>query len=139
MKSARYAFTRKFVVLLAVCLAVGLSAKMRMENPMRVGGGRAENFVYTPENSILIKGQRYSTSLIGLELSDQNLTSADIEPLQYMTNLTNLTALYLYNNQISDISALGGLTNLRELGLGGNPISDWSPVDHVPKVDRLSP
>jgi len=45
--------------------------------------------------------------------------------LQYCTNLTNL---YLYYNQISNISPLTGLSNLTELFLDGNQISDISPL-----------
>ena len=37
---------------------------------------------------------------------------------------TNLTALDMADNQISDISALKGLTNLTELYLSGNKISE---------------
>ena len=40
----------------------------------------------------------------------------------------NLTLLYLYDNQISDISPLAGLTNLTYLALYNNQISDISPL-----------
>jgi Leucine-rich repeat (LRR) protein len=40
--------------------------------------------------------------------------------------LTNLTELYLSDNQITDIGVLGGLTNLTELDLEGNPLSPES-------------
>ena len=46
-----------------------------------------------------------------------------------------MTELALYNNQISDISDLGGLTNLRNLWLNGNQISDASAVAHVEDAD----
>ena len=71
--------------------------------------------------TITIKGTQYSTNLTSLNLSKKNLTNVDIEPLKYMTNLTEL---YLYENKISDISALKGLSKLSTLELDGNPLSE---------------
>jgi Leucine-rich repeat (LRR) protein len=62
------------------------------------------------------------------------LTDADIEPLQYMTNLT---VLNLGNNQISDISPLAGLTNLTLLQLGSNEITDISPLADLTNLTDL--
>ena len=45
-----------------------------------------------------------------------------------MTELTHLTGLYLWGNNISDISPVAGLTNLTSLNLWGNNISDISPL-----------
>ena len=42
--------------------------------------------------------------------------------------MTNLEGLWLYNNSISDISALSGLTNLERLYLYNNSVSDLSPL-----------
>jgi Leucine-rich repeat (LRR) protein len=97
---------------------------------------------------ITIKGEQYSTDLERLDLRSRDLTDADIEPLKYMTNLTELvlfenqfsdisvlsglvklTRLDLWGNRISDISALGGLVNLAELDLLGNRISDISALN----------
>ena len=41
-----------------------------------------------------------------------------------MAGLTNLTDLYLFGNQITDISPVAGLTGLSDLFLGSNRISD---------------
>jgi hypothetical protein len=84
---------------------------------------------------ITIKGEQYSTSLTGLDLSRLDLTDADIEPLRYMTNLTRLE---LANNQISNVSPLKGLTNLTYLGLGNNQISDISPLKGLTNLMGLS-
>jgi Leucine-rich repeat (LRR) protein len=51
---------------------------------------------------------------------------------------TNLTELYLYDNQISDISALAGLTNLKELYLYNNQISDISALAELKNLIALS-
>ena len=54
----------------------------------------------------------------GLDASASNIS--DLTGLQHCTNLTQL---YLYNNQISDISLLSNLTNLTDLSLEGNPLT----------------
>ncbi|EAF9641675.1 internalin [Listeria monocytogenes] len=58
--------------------------------------------------------------------------------LSGMENLTNLTELYLYNNQISDISPLSNLTNLNTLYLWDNQISDISPLSNLTNLDNLA-
>ena len=55
------------------------------------------------EEFVMIGGEWYSTSLTKLSLISKDLTSADINELN---NMTNLTSLYLRENQISDINAL---------------------------------
>jgi len=45
-----------------------------------------------------------------------------------LAGLTNLTVLYLNNNQIVDISPVSGLTNLTELDLRNNQITDLQPL-----------
>ena len=49
----------------------------------------------------------------------------DISPL---SDLTNLTELWLHTNQIVDISPLSGLMNLTSIWLGRNQIVDISPL-----------
>ncbi|MCL2810833.1 MAG: leucine-rich repeat domain-containing protein [Clostridia bacterium] len=102
---------------------------------------------------ITIGDKQYSTSLTSLSISDANLTDADIVPLRYMKNLTelrlffnrisdltplagltNLIKLDLSYNQIHDITPLAGLTNLIEVFLSGNDADDWASVAHVPYV-----
>ena len=97
--------------------------------------------------TITIKGVEYGTELTELDLESLQLTDADIEPLRYMVNLTelnltgnqisdigtlaaltNLTHLYLIDNQISDINPLSELTDLIQLDLWGNPIGDFGPL-----------
>lgn len=67
-----------------------------------------------------------------LNASNANIIS--IEGAQY---LTNLTWLYLYLNQISDISALFGASNLTRLELWGNQISDISALSGLTDLTRL--
>ncbi|MCL2486492.1 MAG: leucine-rich repeat domain-containing protein, partial [Oscillospiraceae bacterium] len=49
---------------------------------------------FTVDNTITIKGVRYSTSLTELDLSNKNLHDIDIIPLKRMTNLTYLDLSY---------------------------------------------
>ena len=60
---------------------------------------------------------------------------SDLTGLEYATNLTKL---YLYDNEISDISAVSGLTNLTNLSLGNNRISDISAVSGLTNLIGLS-
>ncbi len=111
----------------------------------------------TEENGyITIKGERYSTSLTELDLSDKDLTNEDIKELYKMKKLTildlsfnnisdistlsglsNLISLVLNENQISDIGALSGLTNLEFLCLGNNQISDISALSELTNLNLL--
>ncbi|MCL2109219.1 MAG: leucine-rich repeat domain-containing protein [Oscillospiraceae bacterium] len=83
---------------------------------------------------IEIKSVKYPRCLTTLDLSYMGLTDADIEPLQYMTNLTKL---YLMNNDISDISVLSSLDSLEVLDLYDNNISDISPLTNLTNLGEL--
>ena len=106
---------------------------------------------------IAIRSVQYSTALTELDLSELGLTDEDIIPLRYMTNLealllrvnqitnitpltdlTKLTYLDLRWNHISDITPLEGLTNLRELWLFNNYISDITPLAELTSLEWLS-
>lgn len=84
---------------------------------------------------ITIKGEVYGTDLTELSLMNLSLTNSDIEPLQYMTNLTNLNIGY---NEISDITALSGLTNLENLFLAANPVSDINALSGLVNLTTLN-
>ena len=63
-------------------------------------------------------------TLIYLE-ADHDVDISDLAGLEFATNLTEL---WLGENEISNISVLSGLTNLTVLDLSGNSISDLSPL-----------
>ncbi|MEM9156506.1 MAG: leucine-rich repeat domain-containing protein [Cyanobacteria bacterium P01_F01_bin.33] len=67
-----------------------------------------------------------------LNASDRNVTS-----LQGIENLINLNSLFLFNNDIEDLTPLAGLTELEELGLFGNIVSDLSPISSLPNLEIL--
>jgi len=66
------------------------------------------------------------------------LFSQNISDVTYLTNLTQLTALGLDNNSITDFSPLLALTNLNYLGLGRNPITNYTSLAGFAKLTGLS-
>ena len=72
------------------------------------------------------------TQLTELYLYNNQLT--DISPLKA---LTQLTSLYLRYNQLTDISPLKALTQLTRLHLENNQISDISPILPLIKLGKL--
>ena len=83
-------------------------------------------------------------------LKSLNLNNNNISDVLALGGLTNLQSLSLgdystsevggpfssYNN-ISDISPLAGLTALKSLNLSGSNISDFTPLEVLPKFERL--
>ena len=57
--------------------------------------------------------------------------------MSVVSNLTNLKILWLYRNNISDVSALSNLTNLEELILHNNSISDIDPLAGLTNLQWL--
>ena len=72
-----------------------------------------------------LKGLRYCTSLVKLDLRDNLITSID-----ELRDLKNLVWLDLGNNMITDISAIAGLYNLEYLDISGkdNDVKNWAPL-----------
>lgn len=70
-------------------------------------------------------------------LSSLSLISRGITDLQPLSNLTNLTELFLGGNQISDVNPLSGLTNLKTLNLSFNQISDVKPLASLTNLTEL--
>ncbi len=111
---------------LAVVIAVGVLS----------GGGKDDGppLKQSPVPSVTIAGETYSTNERELRLQGMGLTDEDIEPLQYMVNLTYLD---LRENKITDLSALEPLTELRSLNLRQNEISDLSPLAGMTQMEEL--
>lgn len=99
---------------------------MGKENPAvsDAAAAKAEAMADLPK-FITIKGTEYSTSLTSLTLNNMDLTDEDVKDLKYMVNLTEL---YVYQNNITDISFVKGLTSLETLSLFNNNVSDLSPI-----------
>ncbi|EJM0901273.1 leucine-rich repeat domain-containing protein, partial [Listeria monocytogenes] len=69
------------------------------------------------------------TSIIG--------TSEGIRSLEGIEYLPNLTQVYLEDNNLSDISLLGGLVNLTDVYLDANPLSDISSLAKLKNLTNL--
>jgi len=74
---------------------------------------------------ITIGGERFSTTLTALDLSNRGLNDEDTISLRYMVNLTRL---WMEHNYISDLTPLAGMARLYVLGLWNNNVSDLSPI-----------
>ena len=97
-----------------------------------------------PDSNIRdLTGLEFATGLRTLNLGGavvdggRYVNSNDISDLSFLSGLTNLTRLELWNNSISDVSPLSGLTNLTELELWDNLISDVSPLSGLTNLSFL--
>lgn len=108
---------------------------MGKENPAvsDAAAAKAEAMANLPK-FITIKGTEYSTSLTSLTLNNMDLTDDDVKDLKYMVNLTEL---YVYQNNITDISFVKGLTSLETLSLFNNNVSDLSPLAGLISIKDL--
>ena len=76
-------------------------------------------------------GKASNAAITMAEMASIDLLIAENVGISNLTGLefaTNLTRVYLRNNQITDISPLAGLTNLTGLYLGDNNLTDISPL-----------
>ncbi len=64
-------------------------------------------------------------------------TQGGIKTLDDLAYCTNLTELYIGNNQISDISALENLSKLKIINLMTNQISDLTPLSNLQNLHTL--
>ncbi len=80
-----------------------------------------------------LTGLEFATNLTSLYLWNNQIT--DLSPLAGLTNLTNLN---LYNNSITDLSPLAGLTKLNGLGLNKNQIADIAPLADLTNLTNLN-
>jgi Leucine-rich repeat (LRR) protein len=66
-----------------------------------------------------------------------DLTRCEIAYLDDLADMTQLTVLFIGDNQLSDISGLSGLVNLEELYISNNQISDISPLAGLTQLKVL--
>ena len=83
---------------------------------------------------VTIRGERHSTALTELDLTNLDLTDVEIAPLRHMTNLTTLR---LDNNRISDLAPISNLRALTTLTLSNNDIEDLTPLTHLRYLENL--
>ena len=90
------------------------------------------SFIPEQRNIQSIEGIQYLTNLTNLGMWNGQIS--DLEPLR---DLTSLEQLDLSENQISDLSSLANLSQLRNLGVDGNQISDLSPLENLMNLRYL--
>ena len=60
-----------------------------------------------------------------------------VEDTDFLSGMTKLRSLSLFVDGLRDLSGLSGLKDLRELQISGaEGITDWSPVAHVPNIEK---
>ncbi len=93
------------------------------------------------ENVIRSELNKQTGKLTDHDLASLTYLSGNFEGVKDLRGLEyagNLQGLYLYGNEISDISPLSGLTSLEELDLGDNYIQDISPLSNLANLQYLS-
>ena len=81
-----------------------------------------------------LEGLQFATNLGNLYLGFNEIS--DLTPL---SGLTALGRLWLYRNDVSDLAPLAGLTALRDLNLGANNnVSDLTPLAGLTALMRLN-
>lgn len=81
-----------------------------------------------------LSGVKSLTKLKNIEF-DYNGQIESLEPLKHLVNLTNIWA---DNNQINDLSPLMGLHNLSDLCIWNNQITDLEPLAGLINLERLT-
>lgn len=90
---------------------------------------------FAPPQEVKIGGEMYSVELTQLDLSDRELTNAQIANLRHMKKLTRLD---LKNNYLTDLSCLSGLTGLKEIWFDNNSVTDIGFMKDMNSLTTIS-
>ncbi|MCD7813104.1 MAG: hypothetical protein LUH20_03455, partial [Lachnospiraceae bacterium] len=95
--------------------------------------------IYSDEDEIWFQGDYPYAYDDGMRESGLYEKTGTISSLEDLTHMPNLTSVYLYRQQITDISVLmeSGLT-ITELGLGYNPLTDLTPLEDNDAITVLN-
>lgn len=85
--------------------------------------------------SVKVGGEFFSIDLEQLELSDRELTNAQIANLRHFKNLKHLN---IDNNYITDLSCLKNLNKIESLHFSNNNVSDLSFVRNMKNLKKIS-
>ena len=96
-----------------------------------------DGYIYTAKNvtkntSKSLEPLKYCTELVALDLGHNKVTD-----ISFLAGLKNLKYLIIALNEIKDISPLSGLTELKYLEIFNNEISDITPLAKLPKLEAL--
>ena len=85
--------------------------------------------------SVKVGGEFFSIDLEQLELSDRELTNAQIANLRHFKNLKHLN---IDNNYITDLSCLKNLNKIESLHFSNNNVSDLSFLRNMKNLKKIS-
>lgn len=80
-----------------------------------------------------VRALRYCTDLVALDMGHNALTD-----ISFLENMTQLKVLILADNRITDISPIANLVNLEYVELFINPFSDATPLAGLTKLRDLN-
>lgn len=89
-------------------------------------------------NDSTVEDYSFLTTLPGLARLDLNGSLVSTETLGYISQLTELTELYLSGCGISTVEVLGNNTKLEKLDLSGNSVYDIAVLATCPKLTHLN-
>ena len=121
----------RFIAVISLSLLPGTLSIVSAENPVHFADAHLKAAVET-HLGVTDPTPTEMLALTTLIASDRGII--DPNGLQYATNLH---ILWLYHNQISDLSALSGLTNLQTLWLYDNYISDLTALSGLTNLQTL--
>lgn len=84
---------------------------------------------------VKIAGEMMPIDLVELDLSDRQLTNAQIQNLRHLKRLEKLN---LMNNYITSLSCLSGLTQLKEINFNNNNVQDIEFTRDMMKLRCIS-
>lgn len=114
--------------------AVKKELSIAADQSVTEGDMRKLTWLIAPDAGIRdISALRYATNLTNLFLDNNQIS--DMSALSGLHQLTELSA---EENRISDVSALSGLTSLTSLTLGHNQISDVRALSRLTKLTHLT-
>ncbi len=84
---------------------------------------------------VKIAGEMMPIDLVELDLSERQLTNAQIQNIRHLKKLERLD---LKNNFLTDLSCLSGLTQLKDICFDNNNVQDIEFARHMMKLQRIS-
>ncbi|ENZ6560316.1 leucine-rich repeat domain-containing protein, partial [Enterococcus faecium] len=81
-----------------------------------------------------LTGLEYATNLSEISINNQK----NLQNINTLRNLPNLTTIYAQSTSISDLSAVEDMPALSLLSLSGTPIADFSPILNATNLEEFT-